>query len=66
MQQQVSYHIALNRKICRGFKTSLNVKVVGKSVSLCKTTKRMGQLYISYLFVYGESSVKISTQTDSY
>ena len=27
-------------------------------------TKRKDQLYISYLFLYGESSVKISTQMD--
>ena len=34
-------------------------------VGLCKTTKRKDQLYMAvYLFLYGESSVKISTQTD--
>ena len=43
-----------------------SLKVLGKSVGLCKTTKRKDQLYIVYLFLYGESSVKISTQTDSY
>ena len=41
------------------------LKVLGKSVGLCKTTKRKDQLSV-YLFLYGESSVKISTQTDSY
>ena len=35
-------------------------------VRLCKTAKRKDQLYIVYFFLYGESSVKISTQTDSY
>ena len=43
------------------------LKVLGKNVGLCKTTKRKDQLYIGLLVsVYGESSVKISTQTDSY
>ena len=42
------------------------LKVLGKSVGLCKTSKRKDQLYISLLVLYGESSVKISTQTDSY
>ena len=44
------------------------LKVLGKSVGLCKTTKRKDQLYISLLVenLYGEPSVKISTQTDSY
>ena len=43
------------------------LKVLGKSVGLCKPTKRKYQLYMSvYLFLYGESSVKILTQTDSY
>ena len=46
--------------------TFITLKVLGKSVGLCKTTKRKDQLYISFLFLYGESSVKISTQTDSY
>ena len=41
-----------------------HLKVLGKSVGLCKTRRRKDQLYI--LFLYGESSVKISTQTDSY
>ena len=39
------------------------LKVLGKSVGLCKTTKRKDQLYISLLVsIYGESSVKISTK----
>ena len=41
------------------------LKVLGKSVGLRKITKRKDHLYISvYLFLYGESSVKIATQTD--
>ena len=40
---------------------------MGKSVGLCKTTKRKDQLHTSLLVsVHGESSVKISTQKDSY
>ena len=42
------------------------LKVLGKSVGLCKTTKRKDQLHIVNLFLYGESSVKISTQMVSY
>ena len=42
------------------------LKALGKSVGLYKTTKRRDELYTSYLFLYRESSVKISTQTDSY
>ena len=44
----------------------LALKVLGKSVGLCKTSKRKDQLYISVLVSVWESSVKISTQTDSY
>ena len=53
--------------ICIEVYVDMSLKVLGKSVGLCKTTKRKDQLYISLLlFLYGESSVKISTQTDSY
>ena len=39
------------------------LKVLGKSVGLCKTTKRRDYCTSVYLSLYGESSVKISTQT---
>ena len=43
------------------------LKVLGKSVGLCKSSKRKDHYCTSvYLFLYGESFVKISTQTDSY
>ena len=42
------------------------LKVLGKSVGLCKTTERKDDCTSVYLFLYGDSSMKISTQTDSY
>ena len=50
------------------FKSHFTLKgILGKSVGLCKTIRRERINCTSvYLFLYGESSVKISTQTVSY
>ena len=46
---------------------TFKLKVLGKSVGLCKTTKRKDQLYIQFTcFCMEKSSVKILTPMDSY
>ena len=50
---------------CRRKACHLNLKVLGKSVACAKLQREMINCTSVYLFLYGESSVKISTQTDS-